>query len=121
MASSNADASPLDATIGGAVDRWLAPNERLLWAVVVVVFALDLVTTRLGLAIGLAESNPVAAALLAGYGFAALVVLKAGAFAVGAACRRIVPDRHGVAIPLGLALPSGTAAVSNALTITVAL
>lgn len=95
-------------------------DERLLWSVVLCVFVLDLATTAFGLSVGLSELNPIAASLLATHGIASLVVVKSAVLAVGVLCYSIVPDRHGILVPLGLALPWGLAVVVNSLAIVVA-
>lgn len=121
MASLNAETSAPAAPVRTAVDRWVLPNERLLWALVVCAFALDVVTTATGLAIGLDELNPIAASLLAAYGIVSLVGLKVVALAIAGVCRAMVPDRVGAAVPLGLVLPSGGAVLVNSVSIAVAL
>lgn len=101
--------------------EWIAPNERLLWALVIGAFALDVATTSFGLSIGLVERNPIAASMLAEYGIAALVGLKVLALATGLACRSTLPDRLGAVVPFGMIIPSGAAVLMNTFSIAVAL
>lgn len=123
MQSLNADTSTPLAPVRTAVAGWSVPDERSLWGVVVCAYALDLATTAYGLSIGLAELNPVAASLLATYGIASLVGLKAVALAAGATCRSLVRgwDAATTAIPIGLALPACAAVVVNSLAIVLAM
>ena len=59
----------------GWVPVWLTA-ERLLWALVLVMMALDVVTTELGLQHGLAEGNPVVASVIGGASVLGLVGAK---------------------------------------------
>ncbi len=47
--------------------------ERLLWGVVVLALAADIVTTFVGLRIGLSESNPAARGAIEGHGLAGML------------------------------------------------
>ncbi len=87
--------------------------ERLLWAVVLLAFVGDLLTTYFGLHAGLTESNPVARGALGRFGFLSLVGLKSFALAVGFVCRTLVPRRYTALVPVGLALPWMFAVVIN--------
>ena len=71
-------------------DEPTRPSDRRLLPTLVVIFALlnaaDLISTFVGLHIGLREGNPLMGALLARYGFIALILYKAvvvGAVAIG--------------------------------------
>ena len=121
MVTHTADASSSTRLARAVLSRWVVPNEGLFWAVVVVAFALDLATTRIGLAVGLAERNPVAASLLAAHGFAALVWLKVAVLGVGAACCTALPAGARAAVPVGLAIPSCGAVVVNVAAIALAI
>ena len=91
------------------VEGW----ERALWVLVGVALVGDLLTTYYGLKIGLTESNPVARAAIEQFGFSAMVVLKLFAVAVGVVCRQLLPKRHGLLVPAGLAVPWSAAVVIN--------
>ena len=88
-------------------------RERLLWALVTVGLVADLLTTYYGLRLGLSESNPVARTAIQQFGFSAMVGLKLFAVGVGLGCRRLLPDRHAILVPAGLAVPWLAAAAIN--------
>ena len=96
------------AALGGFSRR-----ERLLWAVVAVALVGDLLTTYYGLRMGLTESNPVARTAMERFGFLAMVGLKLFAVGVGLCCRRLLPARHAILVPAGLAVPWLAAVVIN--------
>lgn len=121
MAPHTVETSAPLAPLSTVLSEWIAPNERLLWALVVCAFALDVATTSYGLSIGLVERNPIAAAMLVHYGIFALVGLKALALATGLLCRSLVPDRLGAVVPFGMIIPSGAAVLMNSFSIAVAL
>ena len=87
--------------------------ERALWILVAIGLVGDLLTTYYGLRLGLAESNPVARAALNQFGMSAMVALKLFAVCVGVACRQLLPDRHGLLVPAGLAVPWLAASLVN--------
>ncbi|WP_135826024.1 DUF5658 family protein [Halorussus ruber] len=91
------------------LSRW----ERTLWVLVGVALVGDLLTTYYGLQMGLTESNPVARAAIERFGFSAMVGLKLFAVGVGLCCRRLLPERHGLLVPAGLAVPWMGAVVIN--------
>jgi hypothetical protein len=88
-------------------------RERLLWFVVVIALVGDLLTTYYGLQLGLSESNPVARTAMERFGFSAMVGLHLLAVGVGLGCRRLLPDRHALLVPAGLAVPWLGAVVIN--------
>ncbi|NEU59056.1 hypothetical protein FXF75_20695 [Halorussus sp. MSC15.2] len=88
-------------------------TERLLWLLVAVALVGDLLTTYYGLQMGLSESNPVARTAIETFGFSAMVGLKLFAVGVGLGCRRLLPDRHGLLVPAGLAVPWTGAVLVN--------
>ncbi len=84
--------------------------ERTLWVLVALSLVGDLVTTFVGLQLGLTESNPVARGAMDAVGMAGLLALKAGAIAVALGCRSLLPDTYRPIVPAALAVP-WTAAV----------
>ncbi|SEW00347.1 DUF5658 family protein [Natrinema salifodinae] len=95
--------------------------ERLLWVVVGVSLLADVVTTFLGLHLGLAESNPAARSAIDGYGLAGMLALKAFAVGVGLVCRRLLEPVYRPIVPAGLAVPWLTAAALNVYAISMVL
>ena len=91
--------------------------ERALWLVVGLSLLGDVVTTFVGLQLGLAESNPIARTAIDGYGLLGMLGLKAFAVGVGLACRPLLPVAYRPVVPAGLALPWTIAAVLNVYTI----
>ncbi|WP_206335403.1 DUF5658 family protein [Natronolimnobius sp. AArcel1] len=79
--------------------------ERALWVLVAISLVGDVVTTFVGLHLGLAESNPIARGAIEGYGLAGMLVLKAFAIGVGLVCRPLLPRAYRPIVPAGLALP----------------
>ncbi|RZH68559.1 DUF5658 family protein [Natrinema altunense] len=95
--------------------------ERLLWGVVVLALAADIVTTFVGLRVGLSESNPAARGAIEGHGLAGMLALKAFAVGVGLICRLLLERKYRPIVPAGLAVPWLAAAVLNVYTISSAL
>jgi uncharacterized membrane protein len=91
--------------------RWLpgevtpATLERALWVLVGVSLVGDIVTTFVGLHLGLAESNPIARSAIYSHGLVGMLVLKAFAVGVGLACRPLLPQAYRAIVPAGLAIP----------------
>ncbi|ADD05881.1 uncharacterized protein Nmag_2319 [Natrialba magadii ATCC 43099] len=79
--------------------------DRFLWVLVGVSLVGDVVTTFLGLHLGLSESNPIARSAIDGYGLVGMLVLKAAAVGVGLCCRPLLPRVYQPIVPAGLALP----------------
>ncbi|WP_293032521.1 DUF5658 family protein [Natronococcus sp.] len=79
--------------------------ERALWVLVVLSLVGDVVTTFVGLQLGLAESNPIARNVIYSHGLAGMLALKAVAVGVGLACRPFLPQLYRVIVPAGLAIP----------------
>lgn len=92
--------------------------EWLLWLLVAVSLVGDVVTTVVGLQLGLAESNPVARAAIDGWGVAGMLALKAGAIAVGLVCRSLLEPAYRPIVPAGLAVPWLIAVLINCYMIT---
>ncbi|ELY90113.1 DUF5658 family protein [Natrinema altunense] len=95
--------------------------ERLLWGVVVLALAADIVTTFVGLRIGLSESNPAARGAIEGHGLAGMLALKAFAVGVGLICRLLLEHKYRPIVPAGLAVPWLAATVLNVYAISSAL
>lgn len=87
--------------------------ERLLWAVVALALIADVVTTFVGLNLGLSESNPAARGAIEDHGLAGMLALKAFAVIVGLVCRPILEQPYRPIIPAGLAVPWLVAAALN--------
>jgi len=84
--------------------------ERLLWVLVGLSLVGDIVTTFVGLHLGLSESNPIARSVIHSYGVVGMLVLKGLAVGVGLVCRPLLPKAYRAIVPAGLAVP-WTAAV----------
>ncbi|MFA9415230.1 DUF5658 family protein [Natrinema sp. HArc-T2] len=112
----------------GAVPWRLLPGdissgglERLLWVVVAVALIADVVTTFVGLQLGLSESNPAARGAIEGHGVAGMLALKAFAISVGLVCRLLLERPYRPIVPVGLAVPWLVAATLNTYMISVVL
>ncbi|MDJ1430802.1 DUF5658 family protein [Halostagnicola sp. A-GB9-2] len=90
-----------------------ADLERLLWIIVGISLVGDIVTTFVGLHLGLAESNPIARGAIEGYGLAGMIALKAFAIGIGVICRPLLTAEYRPIVPAGLALPWLVAVASN--------
>ena len=84
-----------------------------LWVVVAASLVGDVVTTFVGLHLGLAESNPIARSAIEGWGLLGMLALKAFAVGVALCCRPLLPRAYRPIIPAGLALPWAVAVVIN--------
>lgn len=93
------------------------PLETALWVLVGLSLVADIVTTMLGLHVGLEESNPIARSAIEGWGLAGMLLLKAIAVAVGLVCRPLLPITYRPIVPAGLALPWTFAAAFNVVAI----
>ncbi|NKE35724.1 hypothetical protein GWG54_07805 [Natronococcus sp. JC468] len=104
-------------------DGWLPEGttpralERALWVLVVLSLVGDVVTTFVGLRIGLAESNPLARSVIYSHGLIGMLGLKGAAVGVGLACRPLLPSAYRAIVPAGLALPWAVAVGINLYTI----
>ncbi|WP_290817350.1 DUF5658 family protein [Halovivax sp.] len=87
--------------------------ERALWGLVAFSLVGDIVTTFVGLHIGLAESNPIARTAIEGWGVLGMIALKAGAVAIALACRPLVDRAYRPIIPAALAIPWTAAVLIN--------
>lgn len=96
----------------GAYQRYRLPAvispvalERLLWGLVALSLLGDVVTTFVGLHLGLSESNPVARGAIEGHGIAGMLALKGVAIGIGLVCRPMLPTAYRAIVPAGLAVP----------------
>lgn len=87
------------------IDATPASLDRLLWVLVGLSLVGDIVTTFVGLHLGLTESNPVARGAIDGYGVVGMLALKGGALGVGLLCRPLLPRAYRPIVPAGLAIP----------------
>lgn len=118
--SGSADALADESTSPNARGPWaIAAVERELWLVAIGAMVADVVLTLYGLHVGLVENNPIARTAIHVQGATGLVVLKLVALCLAAGCWAVLPDRYGPVIPLGLAIPTLVAVVSNALLVTI--
>jgi hypothetical protein len=83
--------------------------------------AADVVSTHVGRKVGLVEVNPVARDVLLTHGVLGLLALKALAIGLGLCLWALFPPRYATLVPLGLALPTVPAVVSNVAVISIAL
>ncbi|AGB32666.1 hypothetical protein C488_13408 [Natrinema pellirubrum DSM 15624] len=95
--------------------------ERLLWGLVALSLIADIVTTFVGLNLGLAESNPAARGAIESHGVVGMLGLKAFAVGVALACRPLLERAYRPIVPAGLAVPWLAAAVVNMYTISTVL
>lgn len=91
--------------------------EQTLWIVALCALIGDVVTTAVGLRLGLVESNPFARVVINSYGVGGMLVLKGFALGAGLCCRPLLPRAYTPIIPAGLALPWTVAVVINCYTI----
>ncbi|WP_338739454.1 DUF5658 family protein [Haloplanus salilacus] len=125
------DSTPEEpATVGPAVGgAWLSRLAALttahaarLWVAVIVGLVLDAALTVYGIRLGLTESNPVAADLIARVGVVpALALLKGASLAVAVGGWFLLPERYRGLVPAGLAIPWIGAAAVNVLAVGVVL
>lgn len=88
-----------------------------LWTAAIAVVVGDMATTLYGLSIGLSERNPVVAVVIAEFGLAGMIGLKAIAIGWVVAVGRILGRTYGLAALVGLILPQTAAVVLNVFTI----
>ena len=111
------------ATAASSVTEWsplvdASRTERLLWGLVGLSMIGDVVTTLLGLHMGLSEANPAARTAIEGAGVFGMLALKAGAIVFALACRRLVDPPFRPIVPAALAIPWTTAVAVNLYMIT---
>lgn len=88
-------------------------GERMLWGIVVIVMLLDVLTTAVGLGMGLHEGNTLVSAAIAAFGIPGLLLVKGIVLALAATVAVSIPDRVSPVVPLGLALPTTIAVTIN--------
>lgn len=98
---------------GDGVIGVLARHERLLWAIVVAAAIGDVVTTGVGLHVGLMEGNPIMADWIEGYGIVALLCSKVAVVLPAMLAVQLFDHPGRVVVPLGFGLPWLVATASN--------
>jgi hypothetical protein len=98
-------------------ERELPESHAVLWTVIIVAAAFDVVTTLSGLSVGFAEGNRVARAFLATYGDAGIGLLKFTALVVLVVTWHFLPDRPAELVLTGFAVVSVLTVALNALTL----
>ncbi|MFP8953201.1 DUF5658 family protein [Natrialbaceae archaeon A-arb3/5] len=111
----------VDTTYRLPIDLEPVRLERLLWGLVALSLVGDIVTTFVGLHIGLAESNPIARGAIDGYGLVGMLALKGFAVGVALLCRPLLPQEFRPIIPAGLAVPWAIATCLNIYTISLVI
>jgi len=99
------------------LERDLPESHAVLWTVVIVAAAFDVVTTLAGLSAGFDEGNRVARAFLATYGQAGIGLLKFVALVVLVIAWYVLPDRDAELVLAGFAVISVLTVALNALTL----
>ena len=87
--------------------------EGVLWVGVASALVGDVVTTFVGLHLGLHESNPVARSAIEGWGLYGMLGLKGLAVGVALLCRPLLAGPYRPIIPAALAVPWLLAVVNN--------
>lgn len=101
-------------------ERVLTENHAVLWTVIITAAVLDVITTMVGLGIGLAEGNTVARAFIATYGLSGIGWLKFAALVVLVLTWAFLPDRRSTVVLHGFALVSLLVVALNAVTLAIA-
>lgn len=99
--------------------RTLNENHAVLWTVIITSAVLDILTTMVGLGIGLDEGNAVARAFIATYGLTGIGWLKFAALVVLVITWAVLPDRRSTVVLVGFAVVSLLVVALNALTLAV--
>lgn len=89
----------------------------MLWPVVILASAFDVVTTIVGLERGLAEGNAVARAFLETYGASGIGFLKFSALVIVIVLWAALPPRYATAVLQGMAIVSLVVVALNAATL----
>ena len=117
MGGSDSTAGEEDVSLTWRVERHLPESHAVLWTVVVIASALDVVTTIAGLGRGLDEGNAVARAFLATYGTPGVGMLKLVALVVLVVTWAVLPDRPAERALAGFAVVSVVVVALNTLTL----
>ncbi len=117
MGGSDSAAGEGDVSLVWRVERRLPESHAVLWTVVVVASALDVVTTIAGLGLGVEEGNAVARAFLATYGTPGIGMLKLVALVVLVVTWAVLPDRLAERALAGFAVVSVVVVGLNTLTL----
>ncbi|MBX0296294.1 DUF5658 family protein [Haloarcula nitratireducens] len=91
----------------------LSVSHAVLWTVILLTSLFDVVTTTVGLELGLREGNAVARALVESYGVVGLAALKIGALLVVALVWAALDEHRSTAALVGFALVSSFVVALN--------
>lgn len=91
--------------------------ERWFWVIVGFSLVGDIVTTFVGLHLGLTESNPIARTAIDGWGLLGMLALKGFAVGIALVCRGLLEQPYRPIIPAALAIPWLAAVVINTVAI----
>lgn len=99
--------------------RWrdLSETHAVLWTVIIVAAVFDIVTTLVGLQVGLQEGNAIARAFIATYGTPGIGGLKFAALVILVVTWAVLPDRPATIVLGGFAVVSLAVVAMNALTL----
>lgn len=98
-------------------ERPLSESHAVLWTVVVLASLFDVVTTMVGLGVGLTEANAVARAFIATYGTPGVGLLKFSALVVVTLAWAAFDDHRSTAVLFAFAVVSLVVVALNALTL----
>ena len=99
------------------IERQLSESHTVLWAVVILASLFDVVTTIVGLGIGLDEGNAIARAFIETYGTSGIGLLKFSALVVVVVSWAWFDDRRATAVLTGFAVVSIVVVALNAATL----
>ncbi|MFC7018153.1 MULTISPECIES: DUF5658 family protein [Haloarcula] len=106
-----------DLTWVWTVHRELSESHAVLWTVVILASVFDIVTTIVGLGLGLQEANAVARAFIATYGTPGIGLLKFSALVVVVLLWAALPDRYATVVLSVFAWVSLLVVAVNAVTL----
>lgn len=107
----------LDALDHFVEDRPMPETDGVLWTVVIVTTILDVVTTMVGLGVGLEEGNAVARAFIRTYGTPGIGALKLVGLVLLVIVWAGLPDRSATIVLAGFAVITLLVVLLNALTL----
>lgn len=107
----------MDSDAGLVSRRNLPESHAVLWTVVIVAAIFDIVTTLVGLGVGLDEANAVARAFLMTYGTPGIGGLKFVALVILVIVWAVLPDREGLMALTGFAIISVIIVALNVVTL----